>query len=263
MSRQALVVDDDFFFIEFIAELLEKRGYRVIKARDGKEGLSKLDDGPFDILFSDLIMPKIDGLQFIKIARRRFSEVPFQIIAVSGSVVEQMDQLADEDIDWFLAKGPLDQMEAQINELLDQMEKGILRPKDGSKFLEPGNLYPRQVTAELIDILNFQKGIVESIGFGIMVVDRDARVINATAQALDILNASPAEILNKHIVSLFPRQERSHLLNALKAVAQNHTIKRARLNSAVVGKTIRLTVSLLRVGGAISGWIIATEETDQ
>ncbi|MDQ1333375.1 MAG: hypothetical protein QG552_325 [Thermodesulfobacteriota bacterium] len=264
MPKRALVVDDDFFFVEFLGELLEKRGYQVIKAHDGKEGLLKLEDGPFDILFSDLIMSKIDGTQFIKIARKKFSDVSFHIIVVSGSVVEQMDQLTDAEVDWFLAKGPLEQMEAQINELLDQMENGgVISPKEGNKFLESGTLYPRQITSELVDRLNFHKGVIESIGFGILVVDRDARVINATLQALDILNASPGDTLNKHITSLFPRQERAYLIDALKAVAQNLDLKKVRLNIVVDAKITQLTVSLLRVGREIAGWIIAMEETRQ
>ena len=74
MSKRALVVDNDFFFVEFLAELLEKRGYEVTKAYDGKEGMSNFEKGPFDILFTDLIMPKIDGVQLIKIARQKFSD---------------------------------------------------------------------------------------------------------------------------------------------------------------------------------------------
>jgi CheY-like chemotaxis protein len=263
MPKRALVVDDDFFFVEFLGELLGKKGYRVTKAYDGKEGLLKLEDGPFDILFADLIMPKIDGIQFIKIARRKFQDVPFQIIAVSGSLVEQMDQLTDAEVDCFVAKGPLEQMEAQINRLLDQVEQGGLSLKDRNRFVEPGTLYPRQVTGELIDTVNFQKAVIESIGFGILVVDRDARVINATSQALEILNASPGDILNKHITSLFPQQERTYLIDALKAVAQNLGLKKVRLSVILDSKRSRLTVSLLRLGEHIAGWIVAMEETDQ
>ena len=41
MARKALVVDNDFFFVEFLAELLENKGYEVVKAYDGKEGITK------------------------------------------------------------------------------------------------------------------------------------------------------------------------------------------------------------------------------
>ena len=261
MPRRALVVDDDFFFVEFLGELLEKRGYQVTKAYDGKEGLLALEKGPFDILFADLIMPKIDGIELIKIARRKFPDIAFQTIAVSGSVVEQMDQLKDAEADCFIAKGPSEQMEDQIHLLLDQLETGGASAKDGSKFLEPGTLYPRQVTGELIDTLNFQKAIIESIGFGVLVVDRDARVMSATPEALEIMDASPGDILNKHITSLFPKRDRAYLIDALKAVAQDMELKKVRLNVVVDAKGARLTVSLLRLGEEIAGWIVAIEET--
>ena len=41
MSKKALVVDNDFFFVEFLTELLQKRGYNVTSAYDGKEGIEK------------------------------------------------------------------------------------------------------------------------------------------------------------------------------------------------------------------------------
>jgi CheY-like chemotaxis protein len=43
MSKSALVVDNDFFFVEFLTEFLEKRGYEVIKAYDGKEAITKFN----------------------------------------------------------------------------------------------------------------------------------------------------------------------------------------------------------------------------
>jgi len=43
MQKKALVVDNDFFFVEFLSELLTKRGYQVLKAYNGKEGIAKLE----------------------------------------------------------------------------------------------------------------------------------------------------------------------------------------------------------------------------
>jgi len=263
MPKRVLVVDDDFFFVEFLGELLEKRGYRVIKAHNGKEGLTKLEEGPFDILFSDLIMPKIDGSQFIQIARSKFPDASFHIIAVSGSVVEQMDQLSETGVDCFLAKGPLEQMEIQIHHLLDQLETGAFLSDGKGRFLEPGTMYPRQVTAELVDALNFHKGIIESAGFGMVVVDRDARVMNVNSQALDLLNASPADILNQHVTSLFPRQERAMVVEALKTVVRDQFVQKVRLHMVLNDKKVRLTVSLLKVLKDIAGWVIAMEDTDE
>ena len=74
MAKRALVVDNDFFFVVFLSELLEDRGYEVVKAYDGKESISRLEEGPFDLVFVDLIMPKIDGKQFIRFVRGRYAD---------------------------------------------------------------------------------------------------------------------------------------------------------------------------------------------
>ena len=65
MGKRSLIVDDDFFFVEFLAGLLEARGHEVIKTYDGKQGISKLEQGPVDFIFVDLVIPKIDAMQFI------------------------------------------------------------------------------------------------------------------------------------------------------------------------------------------------------
>ena len=108
MAKKALVVDNDFFFVEFLTELLETKGYEVIKAYDGKEGISKLEETVFDILFADLIMPKIDGMQLIKFARRKFPAEKLTIIAISGTLIEQMDDVKNIGANYCVVKGPLE-----------------------------------------------------------------------------------------------------------------------------------------------------------
>ena len=263
MSKRALVVDNDFFFVEFLAELLEKRGYEVIKAYDGKEGISKLEYGPFDIFFTDLIMPKIDGAQLIKIVRRKFSDSPFPIIAISGTIMEQQEEVINIEADYCFAKGPLEQMEDYLKTLMDRIENQGFSPTENTSIIEPGTLYPRQATAELVETLNFQKAITESIGLGIVVVDKDARIINATSQALEISKKYLEEVLNEPITSLFPKEGRAPLLDALKGIARNPGLRKISFNMTVKSQEIRLAVSLLRISGDVVGWVIAMEEADQ
>jgi len=263
MLKRALVVDNDFFFVEFLSELLEKRGYEVIKAYDGKEGMSKFEEGPFDILFADLIMPKIDGAQLIKTARQEFADSPFPIIAISATLVEQIEDIPDIGASYYVAKGPLEQMTDDLNALMDRVEDADVSPGENTSIIEPGTLYPRQATAELVEKLNFQKAITESIGLGIVVVDKDARIIDATSQALEISKKSLEKVLNKPITSLLSKEGRTPLIDALKGVARNPGLRKISFNTTVKSQEIRLAVSLLRVSGDVAGWIVAIEDADQ
>ena len=255
MMKKALVIDNDFFFMEFLTELLEVREYEVIKAYDGKEGISKLEQEEFDLVFVDMIMPKIDGKQLIRFTRSRFPEAHFPIVALS--IIEQMDALSEVGADYFIAKSPVEKMAKSIEMLMDRIEKTpIPAPSDETVF-QPDNMIPRHITSELIQSVNFQQAITESIGMGIIVVDRDARIIITNSLALDIINRSYEEVLNREIISVFPSEERAKVMGSLKRVLLKTELKETSLFVIINSQKIRLSVSLLRLNGDIVGWVVA------
>lgn len=72
-AARLLVVDDDMINREILSRRLQKLGYEVTEAGDGREALQKLGDGNFDLVLLDIIMPGIDGfraLEFIKADQR-------------------------------------------------------------------------------------------------------------------------------------------------------------------------------------------------
>ena len=262
MSNKALIVDNDFFFVEFLSDLVEQRGFEVSKAYDGKEGITKLEEGVFDLFFIDLIMPKIDGRQFIEFIRRKFPDNHFPIVAVSGIIVEQLDSLNEIGADYFMAKGPFEKMKEQFDKLMDKIKKQPLPDPSEKDVFEPENIYPRHDTVELIETLNFQRAIAECIGVGIIVVDRDARIIITNSLALDILDRSLEKILNQPIVNIFPDEEKPRLVKALKRILKNPEIRKINLSVAINSREVGTVISLLKVNGKITGYLFALEDTE-
>jgi len=260
MPKTALVVDNDFFFVEFLADLLQKRSYEVVKAYDGKEGLSKLEETSVDIAFLDLMMPKIDGPQMIKVIRRRYPEAQFPIVAISGTLIEQMDHMEGTGADYFIVKGPLEQMSGQVEAFLDRMEANGFSADGDQRLIEVGDLYPRQAISELVDHLNYRKFVIESMGVGVLIVDKDAKVIEINPLAAELAGRSFEQVLSTPVMAVFPKSERVHLIRALKAVAQDLSLKNTRAQMTVLGKKLKAVVSLLRIEGDIGGWIIVLME---
>lgn len=62
MAKKVLVVDDDLFIRELYEEVLRDEGYEVDSAVDGEEGLQKLQQGGYNLVLLDIMMPKRDGL---------------------------------------------------------------------------------------------------------------------------------------------------------------------------------------------------------
>jgi len=65
-GEKVLIVEDDQYIREMYALLLRKDGYEVTEAPDGAVGLAEADQGGFDVILLDLMMPQMDGLGFLR-----------------------------------------------------------------------------------------------------------------------------------------------------------------------------------------------------
>lgn len=88
-----LIIDDEETVRFSLHEMLVEEGHVVDEASDGEEGLAKIDGSAFDLVITDLIMPRKEGIETIAEIRRRFSGLP--ILAISGgSRMRGLDPLA-------------------------------------------------------------------------------------------------------------------------------------------------------------------------
>jgi CheY-like chemotaxis protein len=254
MPRKALVVDSDFFFVEFLSGLLEKRGYAVCKAYDGKQGIAGLDDGPYDILFADLVMPKVNGRRFFEFVRRKYNGHCFPIVAVSGTVIEQMDDLDVIGADYFI-----DKLEIRLNEFITVLENQPGLPPAEKKILQTGGVFPRRDAMELLVSLDFLHTIIESLGVGVIIIDKDTRVINANPSALNVMQTSMVEILNRSALDIFPPNRSAELISVLKQTGRDPDGITAAFFVGFGSRMLRVVVTPLRFQNAPSGWVLALE----
>lgn len=84
-----LIVDDSSTMRKIVMRTLRQAGYdgaEVLEAADGIEGLAALDQGPVDLIFSDVNMPNMSGLDFLKALRDReeFEDTPVVMVTTEG-----------------------------------------------------------------------------------------------------------------------------------------------------------------------------------
>jgi len=89
-AKHILVVDDDDSLRTFIKELLKRNNFIVSEAADGKEGLKEFREHTPDLVITDIIMPEMEGISFIRKLRECSEETP--IIAMTGNVHGHMDE---------------------------------------------------------------------------------------------------------------------------------------------------------------------------
>jgi two-component system sensor histidine kinase/response regulator len=86
MAEQILIVEDDLAMSSGIRDVLEMNGYRVHLAENGVEGLKLLEQFHPDLIISDIMMPEMDGFEFLEQVRRqpRLAAIPFIFLTAKG-----------------------------------------------------------------------------------------------------------------------------------------------------------------------------------
>ena len=70
MPRKILAVDDEKFIVRLVQVTLERQGYQVVTAYDGKEALQKVEAEKPDLVVLDVMMPYMDGFEVLQTLRR-------------------------------------------------------------------------------------------------------------------------------------------------------------------------------------------------
>ena len=105
---EILVVDDRWENRAVLFHLLEPLGFKVIEAQNGQEGLEKLRATQPDLVITDLVMPVMDGFEFLQQVRNSQDIQDAKVLVSSASVAQLDQQMAlDSGGDDFLAK-PVD-----------------------------------------------------------------------------------------------------------------------------------------------------------
>ncbi|MEO5373412.1 MAG: response regulator [Alphaproteobacteria bacterium] len=81
MAR-VLVIDDKAPVRETIRIGLEMAGHTVEEAVDGQDGLDRVQGDHFDLVIADVVMPRMDGIEFVKAVRARYPDLP--VLTISG-----------------------------------------------------------------------------------------------------------------------------------------------------------------------------------
>lgn len=118
--KKILLVDDEANFSELLANLLVSDGYEVVIATDGQDALDKLEAFLPDAIISDIVMPKMDGLEMFRHVKSssKTSSIPF--LFISGYQDSQIYEKARKIGVFGILQKPIDidQIERRLKDLM-------------------------------------------------------------------------------------------------------------------------------------------------
>ena len=208
-KKKILVVDDDRVILTFAGKLLEREGHQVRTAADGFEALNVLSDFIPDVIFFDLIMPKIDGDKLVQIIRSMPRLKDSFLVIVSAVVAEVDFNFQATGADYYIAKGPFRAMGANIIAAIKASEaprgRDIPKPMVGLEHAST-----RQLTRELLSRNRHLETILESMAEGILEVYL-GRIVYANSAAIAMLGIPAQRMLTAYPPDLFEGAIRERL----------------------------------------------------
>ena len=102
-THQILIVDDNPHMSTLLADTLEFFDYQGIAAKDGEEALHKLEEDSFDMVITDLRMPKMGGMDLLRTIKDKFPDLPVVVITGFGTDSSKSDAFSAH-ADGFLSK---------------------------------------------------------------------------------------------------------------------------------------------------------------
>jgi signal transduction histidine kinase/CheY-like chemotaxis protein/ligand-binding sensor domain-containing protein len=130
-AHKLLIIEDDQPTREMLRRNLEKSGWAIMEATNGRKGLGVLESTVPDLILLDLMMPEMDGFDFMRELRRSqaWRKIPV-IVVTSKDLTEEDKRLLQGEVSQILRKGSY-----SMNELLAEIERALAtRPQATVSF---------------------------------------------------------------------------------------------------------------------------------
>ncbi|MFN3813585.1 MAG: response regulator transcription factor [Aquificaceae bacterium] len=113
-----LLIEDDLLLARSLKNLLEKEGYRVSLALDGKRGLELALTGEFDLILLDLLLPTMNGDQIVRRLREEEVYTPILMLTVISEVPQKVKLLSIGADDYLTKPFHLEELLARVRVLV-------------------------------------------------------------------------------------------------------------------------------------------------
>ncbi len=122
MGKTILIVDDSATIRQVVGMTLKGAGYEVMEASDGKDALNKLDGKKINLIISDVNMPNMDGITFVKEAKKlaNYKFTPVIMLTTESQDSKKQEGQAAGAKAWVVKPFQPEQMLAAVAKLIMQ-----------------------------------------------------------------------------------------------------------------------------------------------
>jgi PAS domain S-box-containing protein len=217
MEKRSLVVDNAPVMLKWITNLLEKEGYHVLTGEDGLSALDILKTYRPDVIFTDLIMPNIDGEKLCHVIRKDPGLKNVFLVVFSATASEENVRLYQTEADFYIAKCRFDKMAKHIRKALDEVDRRASMIKTEPPIVLKDS-FPRQITKELLNERKHFEIILNSMTEGILEITPRGRIVYSNPSAISLTGISEERLLASDLISLFHESDQERVESLLSTL---------------------------------------------
>ncbi|MFM1653529.1 response regulator transcription factor [Brevibacillus sp. B_LB10_24] len=184
MAHNILLIEDDTQIVEMLQNYLVKEGYDVSTAFNGVDGIALFRQSAFDVVLVDIMMPKLDGIEVIKLIREN-SSVPILIMSAKDSDVDKAIGLGFGADDYIAKPFSLIEVSARI--------KAAIRRATTYSNAGPAGT----ATADQTKVLIFDELRIDLDNFSVSKNDVDLKLTAKEFEILKLFATNPNRVFTK------------------------------------------------------------------
>jgi signal transduction histidine kinase/CheY-like chemotaxis protein len=215
-----LVVDDELVVVSLVKEALEEDGYTLSMATNGREALALMEAQEFDLIISDIRMPKMDGIELVSRARKIQPGISIIFMTAFANLDSAKDAIKQGAVDYIMKPFELHEMRQAVQQAFALREQAA--KSDSDSHLE----HLSDLNQVLYEVGDKRSLLIESLRFALVHSDADRGVVlhwskdNSDFQVFAIVDESvadrqvPDEQISAALADLNPGEFNEPLLTA-------------------------------------------------
>ena len=207
-----LVVDDEPVAAIILKEFLITYGYEVDTAQSGFEALEKLQQNPVDILLTDIMMPKMSGLQLAQEVVNLYPEMVMVAITAAGTVQTAVEFMKIGGFDFIRKPFDTDNMQKVVQKAVSHLNLKKELKASNEKLIQKNKeleeeINKRKAAQESLEISNDNlKSIFDAMNDFVFILDTNGCVLQANPVVCEQLGFTNEELSGTNILELHAHQ---------------------------------------------------------
>ena len=229
MAIRILVADDDPDISMSLSERLRWLGHEVVTAADGQAALAAVEAHSLDLAFLDVSMPRLNGIEALKLIRKRWPNLPVVVVTAYGTIRLAVEAMKEGAVDFITKPFEQGQIDQTVSTFIDRMGQRV------------------EITKLMGEITHDVKNLLMPLVTG---TDLLAEEIDDVFRHLPAMERSRAEQSHSNceeVITMFRNTSR-RIQDRMKAIADYAAVTRVsqKFEPCVIGKIAESVVKSLR-----------------